>query len=239
MSSPNPTTVPALTRRAILAAAPAAVAAGALPATAASPDSAEPLLDLWREWCEADESHCATEMEIRRLYREAPADVDTVPSVKCWSRTYHDLDEIDRTVGGAPAEIARMRQSGDIAKEIAADMLEKNVAELAALRPVLAAKIARHEEWRAETGLEGLYEVEDRHSMRASELGQRIAAIAPTTPAGFLVWLDVLVSNRGGLYDPDGNCGDTMLATMGEALEDATGLKLTAPARCHRYRTEV
>lgn len=237
MATPIHTT--ALSRRKMLTGA-AAGAALAMPlAAAASVNGADHeahLLNLYDRWKALEAERFNTEMEARRLWRERPADIEDPPRVRVTGNTYYALAQIDVVIEGERIWQERHRESDDMAQRIAARMMDADIELLEKARPVLAEKIRRKDEWEASVGYQRTLERRDDISAEAWDLAESIVSIAPTTQAGFLAVLDVLASLRGGMFDPEDDCGDALIASAANAMEAATGLTISSLPHCVGYR---
>lgn len=225
-----------ITRRSMIATA-AAVAVMATPsaAGAARPADAD-LLALWDQWKALEAERFNMEMEARRMWRERPTDVEDPPRVRVNGMTYYTLPQLDEVLAGGQREVERLASSPDRSQRLAARMLEIDTEMLEAARPVLAEKLRRLAEWDAAVGYQRTLERRDDLSGEAWDLAERIVSIAPTTPEGFVAVLDVLASLRGGMFDPEDDCGDALIASAANTMETATGLKLASLPHCIAYR---
>ncbi|MCA1939357.1 MAG: hypothetical protein LDL26_00025 [Caenispirillum bisanense] len=228
-----------ISRRNILAGTAAATIATTLPAAASPTDDQDAaLLSLYEDWKALEEAVFAAEMEVRRLSRERPADIERFPSVKIHGGVYNTLEDLDATIEGERLEVARLSRLEEpgLDGKILASMLEKDMERLIQARPLLAEKIRRKDEWEASVGFQELLERREDLGCEAGALVEGMVKIAPRTPAGYAALIDVIIATRGGTLDPEGDWGDEQVMTAVSTMEAATGFSFSAPARCIAYR---
>jgi hypothetical protein len=203
-------------RRAFFAGAAALAVGGSLPAAAAPADDAD-LLALYDTWQDLEREAMHAEMLVRQLYDQMPQDLLDIPRVRAFGRPFYDLADLDEAIERAPTQMETLYGHGDPQKKVAAAMLEKFMPEAKAARAELAAMFKRRNEWDAAVGLRAAQEQREDIAAEAADLMEKALLIAPTTQAGFLAHVDMLISLIGGRFDPENNYDHGQFMALGSS----------------------